>query len=257
MPRKPTEWPEPGELVIGSISRVNPFSAFVVLGEYPGKEGMVHISEVARKWIKDIRDFVKEGETVVALVLNVDTAKGHIGLSLKRVSEHEAGEKLKEYKREAKAEKMLAAAAKKMGVGLDEAYRQVGFKLRADFGELFKGFQTAVANEQLLLKKDIPANWVAAMKDVGQKSLEVKEAELKVDLELRCPAPDGVEVIRKALGDVAAKWGLSVRYVSAPKYSLVLKTKNAKSGEKQLAEAAEAAVGAVRSAGGEGDFKPG
>ena len=69
MPRKATPLPQKGELVLGTISRVNPFSVQIALDEYPGKEGSVHIGEVARKWIKDIRDFVKEGQKVVCLVL--------------------------------------------------------------------------------------------------------------------------------------------------------------------------------------------
>lgn len=255
MPKKEREWPERGELVIGKISKVNPFSAFVALDEYGGREGMVHISEVARKWIKDIRDFVKPGQSVVAAVLDIDPAKGHIALSLKRVSGHEADEKLKEYKREVKAEKMLAAVAKKMGVSLDVAYRQIGFKLRADFDELFRAFQTATANEAALLGKGYPAEWVAAIKAAAETALAVKEVELKGALELKCNKPDGIDVIKKVLAELPA--GIGAVYISAPKYMLTMRTKDAKAGEKVLRAAAEAAIKAIQAAGGEGAFTAG
>ena len=77
MPKK-GEWPERREVVIGTVTRVNPYSVFISLEEYGNKEGMVHISEVAGKWVRDIRDFVKVGKKVVALVMNVDLEKQHI-----------------------------------------------------------------------------------------------------------------------------------------------------------------------------------
>ena len=255
MPKKERPWPEPNELVIGKITKVNPFSAFVALEEYTGKEGMVHISEVARKWIRDIRDFVKEGQPVVALVLNVDSSKGHIALSLKRVSDHEADEKLKEFKREAKAEKMLAAAAKKMNVSLDVAYKQIGFKMRNDFGEIFRAFQMAQSNEATLISKGYSKEWVAAIKSVAETALAVKEVELKGMLELKCSAPDGVDIIKAVLGKLPAS--ITANYISAPKYMLTMKTKDAKAGEKALRSAADAVIKNVQTAGGEGSFTAG
>src|SRR3989337_2948601 len=141
MPKKPNQWPEKYELVIGKVVRVNPFSAYISLEEYGKKEGMIHISEAARKWIKDIREVLKEGQNVVVQVLVVDQEKKHITLSLKRVNKREAEEKLKEFKREQKAEKMLAQVAKETGLSLEKAYEEIGFKLQEEFGELFKAFQ--------------------------------------------------------------------------------------------------------------------
>jgi translation initiation factor 2 subunit 1 len=253
MPRKPTEWPEEGELIIGVVTKVNPFSAFIALEEY-GKEGMVHISEVARKWVRDIRKFVKPGQKVVALVLSVNPETAHISLSLKRVGAHAAEEAMKAFKRESKAEKMLAAAAKEMGVSLDTAYRQVGFKLREQFGEIFSGFQKALTNEQILLRKGIPSDWAKVIRLVAERSLQVKEIELKGLLSLTCPAENGIEIIKKVLSDVAAR-GFAIKYISAPRYSLTLRTKDAKAGEKRLRQAAEDIIKNIKAAGGEGSFE--
>ena len=53
---KRSGYPSKGEIVIGTVTRVLDFGAFVSLDEYEGKEGLVHISEVAPGWIKDIRE---------------------------------------------------------------------------------------------------------------------------------------------------------------------------------------------------------
>ncbi len=256
MVKRSTKYPEPGELVIGRITKVNPFSAYVALEEYPGVEGMIHISEVARKWIKDIRDFVKPDQTVVVRVMKVEPDKGHVALSMKRVSDSEASAKIKEVRREQRAEKMLEQAAREMKVSLDDAYRHVGFGLQEAFGELWKGFEHALtpAGRELLEKKGIDKKWIDALAKIAEKSIIIKEVELKGTVQLTCPAPDGVEAIKAAL-EKARKSGCRVHYISAPKYSLSLTTKDAKKGEKQLQEAAEAAIVAVRAAGGDGSFQ--
>ena len=91
---KEEKWPKRGELVIGTVVRINPFSVFIALEEYDKKEGMVHISEVAGKWVRDIRKFVKLGEKVVVEVMFVDKEKRQIGLSLKRVKKFEIKRKM-------------------------------------------------------------------------------------------------------------------------------------------------------------------
>ena len=80
-------WPEPGSLVVCTVTQVVDFGAFVSIDEYAGKQGLIHISEVASGWIKYIRDHVREGQKIVCKVLNVDTSRLHIDLSLKVVNE--------------------------------------------------------------------------------------------------------------------------------------------------------------------------
>jgi S1 RNA binding domain protein len=73
---------EVGSIVEGKVTGITNFGAFV---ELPGgKTGMVHISEVAPTFVKEIRDYVKEGQTVKVKVLNI-TQEGRVSLSMKRV----------------------------------------------------------------------------------------------------------------------------------------------------------------------------
>lgn len=247
------EYPEKGELVIGTIKRVNPFSALVLLEGY-NKEGMIHISEVARKWIRDIREFVKVGQKVVVLVLDVDKKSGHIALSLKRVNRIQAEEKLQEFKREKKAEKMLELVAKEIGISLKKAYKEIGIPMQESFGEIFKGFLAARESEDLLIKKGIPNAKI--IRSVAEKSLELKKTLIKGLLELECHAPNGIEIIKKSLAE-AEKMGIEVKYISAPRYMLCFKTKKPKEGEKLLKRAADSAINIIKKHNGIGNFKIG
>ena len=46
------DWPQTGELVVCTVRDVKDFAAFVALDEYPGREGLIPISEIATGWIK-------------------------------------------------------------------------------------------------------------------------------------------------------------------------------------------------------------
>ncbi|MDD2755239.1 MAG: S1 RNA-binding domain-containing protein, partial [Methanothrix sp.] len=105
-------WPEVGSLVVCTVTQVVDFGAFVSMDEYSGKQGLIHISEVASGWIKYIRDHVREGQKIVCKVLNVDTSRHHIDLSLKDVNEHQRREKIQEWKADQKAWKWLEMAYK-------------------------------------------------------------------------------------------------------------------------------------------------
>lgn len=75
-----------GQIVEGKITGITNFGVFVDLGE--GKSGMVHISEVARTYVNDIKDFVKLNDVVKMKVLNIGE-DGKISLSIKRALEQE------------------------------------------------------------------------------------------------------------------------------------------------------------------------
>ena len=228
--------PQRGELVIATVTKVNPFSAILRLDEY-GKEGMIHISEVARKWVQDIKKVLKVGQQVVAIVTN--SYDDSISLSLKRVNKYEAEEKLKEYKRAQKAEKMLKVVAKKLNITFDEAYRDIGLKLEQSFEEVFLGFHKASETDgkEQLLKAGFPEKHAAVIAEVAKDQMEIKEVKLKKVIDIKCYKPDGVEIIKKILSEAEKKYKVEIRYISAPDYSLTTETKNAKAGEKKLTEA--------------------
>jgi predicted RNA-binding protein with RPS1 domain len=77
------EWKdlEPGMVTRGKVVRLETYGAFVDIGAE--RPGMIHISELARGYVKTAGDVVKEGDEVEAQVLSVDAKKRQIRLSLK------------------------------------------------------------------------------------------------------------------------------------------------------------------------------
>ena len=72
---------EAGSKLQGKVTGITNFGAFVELPE--GQTGLVHISEVADKYVKDINDHLKVGDQVEVKVINVEK-DGKIGLSIKK-----------------------------------------------------------------------------------------------------------------------------------------------------------------------------
>ncbi len=72
---------EVGAILEGKVTGITKFGVFVDLPD--GRTGMVHISEVASAFVKEIRDFVTEGQTVKVKVLSI-SEEGKISLSMKK-----------------------------------------------------------------------------------------------------------------------------------------------------------------------------
>jgi len=72
---------EVGQIIEGRVTGITAFGAFVQLPE--GKTGLVHISEVAQEYVKDIKSHLKENQIVKVKILSVEP-NGKIGLSIKK-----------------------------------------------------------------------------------------------------------------------------------------------------------------------------
>ncbi len=77
---------EIGKLYNGKVARIVDFGAFINI--LPGKDGLVHISQISRNRVENVGDYLEEGQEVLVKVLDLD-ARGRIKLSMKEVTEEE------------------------------------------------------------------------------------------------------------------------------------------------------------------------
>ena len=70
-----------GMVLEGTVSNVAAFGAFVDLGVH--QDGLVHVSQLAHKFVNDAREVVKTGDIVTVQVVEVDVARKRIGLTMK------------------------------------------------------------------------------------------------------------------------------------------------------------------------------
>jgi translation initiation factor 2 subunit 1 len=259
---KRVEWPEVGDLVIASIEKVTNYGAYVFLDEY-GKEGLLHISEVSSGWVRNIRSFIREGQKTVMKVLRVDPEKGHVDLSLRRVTKRERREKILAWKKERKAEGLLRSVAEKLNMPLEEVYEKAGSLIEAKFGELYKGLEkTARDGPDVLLELGVPKNLVNAIVEIVKEKIKPPLVKIKGTLELQCTKPNGVIRIREALSSaqkIEKFPGTKIRVyvVAPPKYSIEVLAEDYKKAEAVLERATQAVIKNITKAGGTGAFRRG
>lgn len=256
---KYTGWPDPGDLVVGRVDEIEDFGVFVDLLEYTDRRGLVHISEVASGWIKNIRDHVGTGERVVCKVLDVDESAQQIDLSVKDVNDHQRSEKVQEWKNEQKADKWMTLA---FGEDLsDEKYGTVANELLAEFGALYDGFeQTAIHGESVLSETDLTDEEVTAIVETARENVSVPYVTVTGYIHLQSPSPNGVDDVRAALetaagnGEVSDEVELGVTYVGSPEYRIRVRAPSYKVAEDELTETVDRARAAIEERGGTAEF---
>ncbi len=80
---------EPGRIYEGKVAKIMDFGAFVTIA--PGKDGLVHVSQISNERVEKVSDKLKEGDIVKVKVLEVDK-QGRIRLSMKALDEDSAAE---------------------------------------------------------------------------------------------------------------------------------------------------------------------
>jgi translation initiation factor 2 subunit 1 len=248
-------WPEPGSLVVCTVTQVVDFGAFVSLDEYAGKQGLIHISEVASGWIKYIRDHVREGQKIVCKVLNVDTSRHHIDLSLKDVNEHQRREKIQEWKADQKAWKWLEMAYQDR----PEDIKRVSDALMGAYESLYLAMEdAAISGADALKDAGLPDEDIMILENLSRENVKIPSVEISGYVDIFSPAPDGVEVIRKALKQAKRikdkDATLNITYIGAPRYRIHVTAPDYKHAESVLKKSAQAAVKYIEQHGGEGTF---
>ena len=252
------EWPESGDLVIATIESVMDYGAYANLDEYK-KRGFLHISEISSARIRNVRDFIREKQKMVLKVIHVNLEKGHIDLSLRRVTKRERIEKTKAWKKERKGEALLRAVADKVGLPLEEVYQKAGRILEEKDG-LYEGFEKALKDgPEALTKLEIPEDIAKAFAEIANERIRIKMVKVRGVLEIRCMKPNGVKCIQEAFAgakkSVKAKNAKIEFYViAAPKYSVEVSADNWKRAEELLDEVSQCVITNITGVGGHGSF---
>ena len=226
--------PDEGDFVVITLTDVDKNSAYAELDEYRDVDGLLHISEVSRSWIKDVRKELDEGEKNVAQVIEVDDDS--INLSIKRVNENQKRDAMARWNKEKKAEAFIKDLADKLGKDKDEVYEDIGFKLQEEFGSSFHGFEVSVAREDRL-KEMFDEETVEAIQDVASENIDLKQEKFEGEINLEYSQGNGTELIKQTFEDLEE--GVEVKYISAPKFSIKAWGRTQELAKKRMDEAVD------------------
>jgi translation initiation factor 2 subunit 1 len=237
------DYPSEGELVVGTAKNVQNFGAFVTLDEYPGREGFIHIAEIATGWVKRIRNHIKEKQKVVCKVLSIDEEKDHIDLSLKRVNEHQKRDKIQAWKNSQKSKKLLEMVSKEYGKDPDEYNQEYVNKLIEKYGSLYGAFEQAAYDEEILTKDGFKGEWVEKFIQIAKTNIPVPFVDIKGYLSVTSWLPDGITHIKDVLTEAEKSEyedvEIHIKYIGAPNYMITVRAPDYKIAEEELKKTVE------------------
>ncbi|RLE89865.1 MAG: translation initiation factor IF-2 subunit alpha [Thermoprotei archaeon] len=239
-------YPELYELVIGTVKKIYDHGAIVTLDEYRGIEAYCPLSELVRSWFRSAKDVVREGGKAVFKVIRVDTRRGHVDLSLRKVSDKEKKSKMFEWKRALHADKLLEIAAKKLRKSLEDAYREAGWKLEDHYGEIYSGFEEAARRGiEALYRAGISEEWAKVLYELAKEHVAIREVKISGVIILRCLGREGIKSIKNILTGVKSVIGPAYRdrvkiyTIGAPRYRVDITAYEYKTAEKILKDILE------------------
>ncbi len=225
------EFPEIDEILIAVVKKILPYGAFCSLPEYK-TEGFLHISQVSNGWVKNIHEFISEGQTIVVKVSHLDMEKNQIDVSLKAVTEDEKRKKTENIKRSTRGQKLLEFAIKNAKV--KETYEETKEKIEKEFDDVFSMFEECHENEDAISILDLPKKLKEEIIKISKVSIKKAECNIEGILSLSCYCEKGVEKIKEMLS--IDDQNLNIHYLGAPRYKLSYKCKEYKQGEKDLSK---------------------
>jgi len=225
--------PQEGEIILCTVTKVQFHSVFVSLNEYPNKSAMLHISEVSPGRIRNIRDYVKEGKVIVCKVLRIDSKKGHIDVSLRRVNENQRKEKVETLKQEQKAEKIVEFVAEQLKLKPRDLYDKI-FKSVSNYEYLFEIFSEFVVDEFDLKTLKLDKKTETLLAEIIRQRIKPPKVEIKSKIKITSYDGDGVGFVKKLLIKIASqnKEKITLRYLGAGAYNFEIVTDEIPEAEK-------------------------
>jgi translation initiation factor 2 subunit 1 len=218
--------PEVNDVLIGTVESLINTSVFVKLKDY-NYSGVIIFSEVAPGRIRNIRDYVKPGQKIAVKVIRIDKEKKNIDLSLRRVSPKEKKQVLEQESRERELGFLLPFVIQDQ-----EKQKKVIEKIRelgvVDFFEEALKKEAGAVN--LLVQSGLSEKESKVLVEKIREKIKVKKVQVKAKINLKCPAMDGIEKIKKVL-DVREG---NISYLSAPSYSITVENTDYKNANKKM-----------------------
>lgn len=235
--------------------------AYVKLLEYNNIEGMILLSELSRRRIRSIQKHVKVGRNEVVVVLRVDTDKGYIDLSKRRVSAEDAIKAEEKYNKAKAVHSILRHVAEKHKYPLEKLYETIGWPLSRKYGNAYEAFKLAITNPETVFEGIEPPSQVIMDDLFNQISRKLTPNPVKVraDIDITCFSYEGVDAVKAALtaGEKlnTEEVPVKVKLVAAPLFVLTSVSLDKQKAIDRLNEAIEVIKENIEKAGGHLEVK--
>ena len=256
MVKNKNPFPKEGAFIMARVVDIQKQYIYVDLPDYDGlpseetARGMIHISEISSRWVRNIRSIVRIGQRIVLRVVKVVPDKGQIDLSLRRVNSGQKDLIAKEHKYANKFENLLQFLTETEGIDLtlDNAYETIGFPIKEQFDFYQEAIEALKEEGEELLNEltDIPDHVKDAYLKIVDENVEISTVNIMGKIKLVNRNGDGIIKVKEILNEVlkvidnpVETRKLSLLYLGAPYYRLEIVSKDYLDAESILSDALE------------------
>ncbi len=248
-------FPRIGELVVAQVESIQRNTVQVKLEDFTGlpheenAHGMVHISELSNRWVKNINNLVSIGQRVILTVLRVNESRGYVDLSLRRVSSTQRKLKMNEWKHNKKIQGLLKFYAEQHGMDIDELYDKALYNIIDTYGDFRSGFELIKEEGRKEMDKiadqlDLTEEQIDDLYELIQKNVKIPKIEITGEFEIISYEGNGIKIIQDALlslDELEKPKGVEVdlQYIGAPIYRVEIKAKEYPEAERFLSDMEE------------------
>lgn len=238
----PSDFPEVGELVVATCTKITTHGGYFSIENYEilgETAGFVHISELSRTWVRNIRKHIREGQKAVCRVMRVTMNRQEVDLSIRRVTDSQKRETLQLHKQELRARGIIKAVGERMNHDSDEIMSNIIEPLENKYGNLFSVLEMARdEGESVITSAGISKEIAEEIVATASKELERASVSLTGKAKISSYDAQGINIIKdsfEAATDMTLKkkaLGVSVHVISSPEYKIVIDADDWKNAEK-------------------------
>jgi len=254
--------PAVGDLVIGTVNRIDGYGGYVTLDEYVGIEARVDRSEIALRRVRNIKHHIHVGQQTVFKVKRMQGRPLQIDLSLRRVQRNERQEKLISWKQRQKVGKILTALAGKTGVSqqlIEEGVVKPIEERGEDVYEVFK---------KISEKRKVPAELASIAGNLQDELIRLCSSEIKprkmvvtgvltLSSRNKYGASDVREAAMAALSAGTEDATVTLKVTGTPLYRLRVEASDRKVAQAVFDSAVQKGIAKIEERGGFGALKSG
>ncbi|XP_953924.1 eukaryotic translation initiation factor 2 alpha subunit, putative [Theileria annulata] len=250
------KYPEPEDLVMVKVNRIEAQGVYVSLLEYDDREGLILLNELSKRRYRSINKLVKIGRHEVVLVLRVDPLKGYIDLSKRRVTPEDIIKCEERFSKSKKVHQTVRHIAQKHGISVEELNRECIWPLYKSYPHALDALKEAAANKDNVFKNiSISQEVIDSLLQDIQLRLVPQALKLKCSIDVWCFGPEGINAVKMSLGKAKLlDPQISIRLIAPPQYEILTSCFDKEAGLALMNQTLEVIEKNIKSFIG-GDFK--
>ncbi|CRG93263.1 eukaryotic translation initiation factor 2 alpha subunit, putative [Plasmodium gallinaceum] len=253
------KFPEVDDLIMVKVNRIEDMGAYVSILEYNDMEGMILMSELSKRRFRSVNKLIRVGRHEVVLVLRVDSQKGYIDLSKRRVSPKDIIKCEEKFSKSKKVHQTVRHVAQKHGMTVEELNRRAIWPLYKKYDHALDALKEATMNPEGVFKGlDIDEEIKKSLLADIQLRLTPQALKLRGRIDVWCFSYEGIDAVKEALkkGKEISneEVSINIKLIAPPQYVIVTSCHDKELGMAKIQEAMKVISDKIKEYKG-GDFK--